>query len=281
MEAARSQPRWLPQKLRHIANESAELPIFNLIGKPLYRRMFQRPFRDGHIYYGAYDTYAEARAAAPAELPRTYANAGTSGMYRDQHQAIRVSDYPLLYWVKQLLDQGRRTFFDLGGHIGVTYYGFRHYIDYPDGLRWTVHDVPDVMEAGAEWAATHDPDGHLGFAPAREDASGQDVLLTSGALQYLDYTLPDLLATLREPPSHVLVNLVPMHPDRTYFTLQNIGKAVLPYRVSATPDFIAAMEALGYEKLDQWCSEERYLRVPFEPACRIDGYSGFCFRMRS
>src|SRR5690606_3735612 len=74
MEAAHPQPHWLPQKLRHIANESAELPIFNLVGKPLYRRMFQRPFRDGHIYYGAYDTYAQAKAAAPAALPRTYAN---------------------------------------------------------------------------------------------------------------------------------------------------------------------------------------------------------------
>src|SRR5690606_31967817 len=160
----------------------------------------------------------------------------------------------------------------------VTYYGFRNYIDYPDGLRWTVHDVPDVMAAGAERAATHDPAGHLAFAPSRDDASGQDVLLTSGALQYLDYTLPELLATLPEPPPHVLVNLVPMHPSRGYFTLQNIGKAVLPYRVSHMPGFISRMEALGYRKRDQWHSEERNLRVPFEPDCRIDGYEGFYFQ---
>lgn len=279
MEAGRSQPHWLPQKLRHIANESAELPIFSLVGKPLYRRMFQKPFRGGHIYYGAYDTYAEAKAAAPPALPRTYANAGTSGMYRDQHQAIRVSDYPLLYWVRHLLDQGRRTFFDLGGHVGVTYYGFRGYIDYPGDLRWTVHDVPDVMEAGAEWAAAHDPAGHLGFATERDGANGQDVLLTSGALQYLDYTLPEMLSTLREPPPHVLVNLVPMHPSKAYFTLQNIGKAVLPYRVSSIPEFTSQMEALGYRKRDQWHSEERYLRVPFEPDSRIDGYEGFYFQL--
>lgn len=272
-----AQDHWLPLKLRHIANESAELPIINLLGKPLYRRMFRRPFHGGHIYYGAFDTYADAKAAAPAQLPRTYANAGTSGMYRGQHEQIRVSDYPLLYWLKRLLDDGQRRIFDLGGHVGVTYYGFRHYIDYPDDMQWTVHDVPDVMEAGAEWAADHDPAGHLQFAASRHDASGHDVLLTSGALQYLDYTLPELLSQLPAPPRHVLVNLVPMHPTRGYFTLQNIGKAVLPYRVSAIPEFVAAMEALGYARRDQWHSEERYLRVPFEPGRRIDGYEGFSF----
>jgi putative methyltransferase (TIGR04325 family) len=269
---------WLAQKLRHIANESAELPVLNLLGKPLYRRIFQRPFHGGNSYYGAYDTYEEAKAAAPPALPKSYAYAGTGGMYRDQHEKIRVSDYPLLYWVKRLLDAGERDFFDLGGHVGVTYYGFRRYADFPDDLRWTVHDVPDVMEAGTEWAAAHDPERRLRFAPSRHDASGHGVLLTSGALQYLDYTLPELLSELAEPPRHVLVNLVPMHPSRGYFTLQNIGKAVLPYRVSAIPEFVAAMEALGYAKLDQWHSQERYLRVPFEPGCRIDGYSGFAFR---
>lgn len=271
---------WLAQKLRHIARESAELPGINLVGKPLYRRIFQRPFHGGNSYYGAYASYAEARAAAPAALPKSYDGTNAGGMYREQHEKIRVSDYPLLYWVKRLLDEGRRDFFDLGGHVGVTYYGFRRYADFPADLRWTVHDVPDVMEAGAEWAEGHDPERRLRFAGSRHDASGHEVLLTSGALQYLDYTLPELLSQLQAPPRHVLVNLVPMHPSRGYFTLQNIGRAVLPYRVSAIPEFVSAMEAQGYEKLDQWHSEERFLRIPFEPGCHIDGYEGFAFRRR-
>ena len=62
--------------------------------------------------------------------------------------------------------------------------------------------------------------------------------------------------------------------------MQNIGRAVLPYRVMAVPEFVAAMEKLGYEIVDQWHTAERYLRVPFEPACRIDGYEGFYLRRR-
>jgi putative methyltransferase (TIGR04325 family) len=270
--------RWLALKLRHIANESAELPGVRWIGRPLYRRLFRRPYHGGNNYSGRYATYAEALAAAPATMPTTYAHAGTSGMYRDQHERIRVSDYPLLHWLGRLLREGQHRIFDLGGHVGVSYYGFRRYLDYPPEMEWCVHDVPDVMEAGRDWATGNDPQGHLRFTGSRSDASGHDVLLTSGALQYLDYTLPEMLQALPDPPAHVLVNLVPMHPSHGYFTLQNIGKAVLPYRVTAIPEFVAAMEALGYALEDQWRSAERYLRVPFEPACRVDGYEGFYFR---
>jgi putative methyltransferase (TIGR04325 family) len=269
---------WLALKLRHIANESAELPGVRLLGKPLYHRIFRRPYHGGNSYSGNYASYAEAKAAAPVTMPTTYAYAGTGGMYREQHERIRVSDYPLVHWLGELLRGGQRRIFDLGGHVGVSYYGFRRYLDYPVDMRWQVHDVPDVVEAGRQWATQNDPEARLQFTDARSDASGQDILLTSGVLQYLDYTLPELLQTLQDPPAHVLVNLVPMHPSRGYFTLQNIGKAVLPYRVMAIAEFVSAMEALGYVVQDQWHSAERYLRVPFEPGCNVDGYEGFYFR---
>ena len=270
--------RWLGLKLRHIANESAELPILRLLGEPLYRRMFRRPSRDGNAYLGKYASYAEAKAATPSTLPNSYAQADTSGMYRDQHNRIRVSDYPMVHWLAKLLGEGSCRIFDLGGHMGVSYYGFRHYLKYPAEMRWLVHDVPDIVRDGREWACTHDPERRLSFTNSRPDASGHDVLLTSGALQYLDFTLPELLQELSDPPKHVVINLVPMHPTHSYFTLQNIGRAILPYRVSAIPEFIAAMQALGYHAVDQWHSAERYIRVPFEPSCRIDGYEGFYFR---
>jgi len=269
---------WAKWKLKRIANEGAELPGVRWLTKPLYRRIFRRRHRSGNAYFGVFDSYEAAKTAAPPALPSTYDFAGAAGMYQDQHQAIRVSDYPLVYWLRRLLDEGQRRMFDLGGHIGVTYYGFQRYIDYPADMRWLVHDVPAVVDAGREWAAKHDARKSLHFTASRSDAEGNDVLITSGALQYLEYTLPELLRTLEPAPPHVLVNLVPMHPRRSYFTLQNIGKAVLPYRVMAVPEFVAAMEALGYVKKDEWNSTERNLRIPFEPACSIDGYQGFYFQ---
>ncbi|MEP6634057.1 MAG: methyltransferase, TIGR04325 family [Luteimonas sp.] len=273
-----NEDRWLAVRLRRIANDVAELPGIRWLAKPLYRRAFNRPCRNGNAYYGIYTTYAEAKAAAPPALPTTFDVAGAGGMYQDRHQQIRVSDYPMVYWLRRLLDAGERRIFDLGGHIGVSYYGFQDYLDYPSDMRWLIHDVPAVVEAGRIHAERNDAAGLLQFTHQRCDADGHSVLVTSGALQYLEYTLPEFLQSLQDAPAHVLVNLTPMHRQRSFFTLQNIGKAVLPYRISAVPEFVTAMENLGYVKQDQWHSTERHLRIPFEPACSIDGYQGFYFR---
>ena len=265
-------------KLRRIAIEAGQLPGLRLVAQPIYRRMFQRPFQPEAHYYGIYDSYAQALADAPPTLPTTYDVQASGRMYRSHLDQIRVSDYPALYWLANLLRAGNREVFDLGGHIGLSYYAFRRYLDYPADLRWLVHDVPAVVSAGRDWAVDHDPEGRLGFTDSRHDANNAGILFTSGALQYLDYTLPELLGQIDQPPAHVLVNMVPMHPSHGYFTLQNIGFAICPYRVSAVGEFIAGMEALGYSIVDLWQSFERHLEVPFAADCDIDSYHGFYFR---
>ncbi len=268
-------------KLRRIAIEAGQLPGLRLLAEPLYRRMFQRPYQPEAHYYGVYDSYQQALADAPPTLPTTYDVEASGRMYRSHLDNIRESDYPVLYWLSRLLSAGGRQVFDLGGHIGLSYYGFRRYLDYPRDLRWRVHDVPAVVSAGRDWAVTHDPESRLAFTDSRHDTDGADIFFTSGALQYLDYTLPELLQQLEKRPTHVLINTVPMHPSRGYFTLQNIGFAICPYRIAAVPEFIAGMEALGYNLIDLWQSFERHLEVPFAPQCDIDCYHGFYFRSES
>lgn len=266
------------RKLRLIANEVAELPLVRSVAKPIYRRLFQRPSKDGLSYYGAFDSFAQALAQVPPTAVSGYNHESVKHWYRERHSRIRVSDYPVVYWLSRLFASGQHALFDLGGHTGVSYYGFRRYLSYPDHLRWTIHDTPSTVDAGRQWAVEHDPHGQLMFADSPKDADAQQILLTCGALQYLDYTLPELLGSLATPPTHVLVNLVPMHPSKGYVTLQNIGVAICPYRVMAVPAFVADMEALGYRTIDHWESHERRLRVPFEPACTIGSFHGFYFR---
>lgn len=267
----------LKNKLRRIANETAELPGIRLLAEPVYRRMFQRPYRNGNAYYGAYPTYDEALKQIADSTNSTYNVAQSAGKYREFLDRVRLSDYPLLYWLARLFPKQPSRLFDLGGHIGVSYYGFRRYLDYPARMRWLVHDVAAVCEEGKTWARDNDSTGQLEFVHSPEDVEGCDILLTSGALQYLDYTLADLLAKVRHPPADVLVNQVPMHSQLDYFTLQNIGFATCPYHVQSVERFTAGMEACGYACRDHWQSHERQLRVPFRPHCAIDSYHGFYF----
>ncbi len=266
----------LAGELRQIANGFAELPGLRLLAKPVYRYRFAQPHDndENSSYYGSYDSFAQAKAQAPRQLPTNFNTPAASQLYRRYLDHLRITDYPVLFWLSRWLEQGGRRAFELGGHIGTSYYAFRSYLAYPADMRWLVHDVPAVMAAGRDWAVEHDPEKRLAFADSPDRVDGCDLLVTSGALQYLEYTLAELLRQAPRAPSHVLVNRVPMHPSRGYYTLQNFGIAVCPYRVMAVPEFIADMEAIGYCVVDHW-SHDRSLRVPFEPACRIDSYHGF------
>jgi putative methyltransferase (TIGR04325 family) len=268
----------LARRIRHLVHETAELPGFRLIAKPAYRRWFQSEHNVVNAYCGVFDSYEEALAHAPKSRPNTYDVEDAAEMYRDRFDSIRVSDYPLVYWLSRLLAQGQRRIFDLGGHTGVSYYGFRRYLDYPSELRWLIHDTPAAIAAGKKQALVLDPERRLSFTARREDADGQEVLIASGVLQYLDYTLPEFLRCLAKAPPHVVVNLTPMHPSSGFVTLQHIGVAILPYRVMAVPEIVKAMDSLGYRIADRWESFERNLRVPFEPARDVDRYYGFYFR---
>lgn len=261
-----------------IAVRAAELPGLQVVGRPLYRRYFRRPYQGGNAYYGMFESYSQALAAAPESMPNTYDVDAAAKMYRGQLRRVRSCDYPAMYWLSRLLGEGVRDVFDLGGHMGQAYYGFREYIDYPADISWRVHDVPAVMDAGRQWAREHDPLERLGFADHPKDADGCDLLITTGALQYLEYSLPELLQGLAHAPADVLVNLVPMHLQQGYFTLQNLGIAICPYRVMCLPEFVDEMAALGYDMVDQWELVERHIRIPFEPTAAIDSYHGMYFR---
>lgn len=265
--------------LSRIAHAVAELPGFRFVAEPLYRRQFLRFRREANACCGVFTTYSEASALAQSHsAASTYDIDAAAQLYQDRLERVLVSDYPSIYWLSRLFSGGARTVFDLGGHIGISYYGFRKHIDYPAGLRWLVHDLPTMITAGRTHARVHDIKRQLAFCESTDEASGCDVLFSSGALQYLAYTLPELLQRLDSPPPNIVVNLVPMHPERSFFTLQNIRIAICPYRVTAVPEFIEELEDMGYTLVDHWRSYERSLRIPFRHRYDVDSYHGFYFK---
>ncbi len=270
----------LSRNLRRMSYDLAELPGISWLARPLYRQMFMRDVLPGNSYCGAYATFDEARANAPKTGATSFDVPESGDLYPDHLGGVRVSDYPVIFWLDQLFRSGLRSLFDLGGNIGTSYYGFQHHLVYPDDLRWQVHDVPAVLAAGREWASRNDVEGKLGFTSSCDDADGCDMLLCSGVLQYLDFSLPDMLRKLKHPPGHLLINLTPLHPSRTFVTLQRVtrqgvGIASCPYTVTAVAQFIDAFRQSGYAVVDHWESLERHMRVPFEPSLSIDRYHGF------
>jgi putative methyltransferase (TIGR04325 family) len=260
--------------VRGILVETLKLPPLQWVARRAYDRYFEHQ-RSGVHYRGIYPSHAAALDHAPASSQIGYDNSDAAAQYRHRVKRLRVSEYPALFWLTRLLAQGQRSFFDLGGHFGHLYYSFQNYCQFPDDLRWTVCDLPTTVAAGREWAQSHDAARRLDFTERSSDADGHDALLVFGTLQYLDYSLEDLLTGLPRPPRHIVINLTPMHPSLDFYTVQNMGFACVPYHILSMTKFLAAMRERGYEVVDRWESYERECRVPFESAHDVDCYSGF------
>lgn len=231
-----------------------------------------------HSFRGVFDTFQAAADSAPPVRPLGYDHPEAANMYEDRRSKIHTTDYPPLFWFASLFARQRASrVFDLGGHVGVSYYPYRKVLQYPDSLRWIVFDVPAVVRRGREIAAAEDSFGQLSFTESFSDASGCDVLFACGSLQYLPWTLGSELAKLPDPPRHVVINMLPVHPTCEYFTLQAIGTAFCPYRILSEPKLIAEMRDAGYTQVDRWVHPEKACKIPFAPEFSLDHYAGFYF----
>lgn len=265
------------EPLYRAAERISGWPVVGGLLRSRYERRF-RANRDANLFRGVYRTFDEALASAPGELPTGYDNPAAAAMYLDRTRRTHPTDYPVMFWLQRLFSEGCRTVFDLGGHVGVSYYAYRRHLPYPPGLRWRVHDVPAVMARGRSLALERDAERMLSFADDFAAADGHDILAAQGSLQYLPDTLAERLARLGAPPRHLLVNLMPLHDRETFYTLQGLGTAYCPYRVTATGEFLAGLEALRYRLVDTWENPDKKCDIPFHPAHSLDRYHGFYFR---
>jgi putative methyltransferase (TIGR04325 family) len=239
-----------------------------------YRRKFLDN-QDDNLFMGSFESFAAAEAGAPPSKSVGYDNAqAATQLYSHQ---VYFYDYPALFWLGRSLEDGMTRIFDLGGHVGIKYYAFRRVLPYPDGLRWTVCDVPGVVRAGEALALQRDAAAQLGFTTALADASGCDVLYASGSLQYLPQRLSEILAALAVKPRRIVLNTTALHPERTLYTLNSIGFAVCPYRIEHHDDLMAQLKQAGYRRRDVWRNEGKPIEVPFVDGGDKAYYAGCCF----
>lgn len=230
-----------------------------------------------NLFIGVFDTFEAALSCAPESRPRGYDNTESANIA----YASRIVqwDYPALFWLKSSMVDGLHSVFDLGGHVGIKYYAFRRAVAYPPNLRWTVCDVPAVVARGREIAAARAPEGNLSFTDKYSDMDGHEIVYASGSLQYLPITLASMLGDLRRLPKRIIINITPIHPTRSFFTLNSIGTAICAYRVQQRTQFIESIAALGYTKMDEWENAGKGMHLPLEEGYDVDQYSGFCFAL--
>lgn len=253
-----------------------QAPFVRQLRRWRYHQIFARTRVWANLHWGTFASFDEAMKAAPATLHAGYREA--PDRYRHKLDALEPSDYPVLFWMGKLLGEARSVV-DLGGNVGVTYHAFRRYLRYPEELRWTVVDLPAVLAEGRSVASSR-PSGGLQFAAALREVEHSEIFLASGSLQFIAGTMADHLAQLRERPTHLVLNKLPLHEGATVVTLQNTGDSFAPCWLYNARELISSIEALGYELVDRWSCADRSLYVPFDERS-VPAFSGLYFRERA
>jgi putative methyltransferase (TIGR04325 family) len=123
--------------------------------------------------------------------------------YKDKLSTNTASyDYPVLFWLSQIFNQSsnKLTVFDFGGNVGNHFYSYSTILKYPDGLNWTVCDLPEITKAGQKLAQDLNSSLSLSFTTEFIEANGKNIFIASGSLQYVDSPSVSLSLLLRKTP---------------------------------------------------------------------------------
>jgi putative methyltransferase (TIGR04325 family) len=165
--------------------------------------------------------------------------------------------------------------------VGLAYYSYRQYLEYPEDFKWIVCDLPKAVEVGKKIAEKSKNTEQLSFITDLKDLkSVHNVFFTAGTLQYIEKSLSEIITEFSTLPEHILVQRVPVYDGKTYITLQNLINSAVPYKIQNRHQFIKEICDLGYELVDDW-KNNRTCFIPFHPECFVDGYHGFYFRKKS
>lgn len=236
--------------------------------------------RDQNLFYGVYERWEEAEAAAASYGKSGYDNQESADLYKFMMR-IAPHDYPALYWISRSLSEGATSVFDVGGAIGIKFYAFKEHLSAWPGLRWRVQDVAAVAARGRELAGERGVAGQLDFTDKFADGDGFDLLFASGVVQYLPKRLGELLEGFRKLPRRIIVNTAAIHPQHEFYTVNSIGTAFCPYRIQTQAGFIGSLSKLGYRVKESWMNVGKPMTIPFRPDYSIADYSGYCLDLKA
>jgi putative methyltransferase (TIGR04325 family) len=265
--------------------------------KQVYQQWYQHKFaNDCHgCFWGVFETFEEAIRAAPptktigyncAELAQAYqieiavhtSPTADLGSGKPSQLLMRSFDYPVLYWIERIVQNtplDRIEFFDFGGNLGIHFLSYSSYLDFTISLKWVVCDLPEIVKLGQ----IQNRDPRLTFTTDFQLASGSDIFLASGSLQYEEVDITLKINSLEQKPKHLLINKLGLYDGKKIVTLQNGGRVFYPQYIFNWDDFIQSFKLIGYELIDSWEDNVGNCYIPFHPEVNVPCYHGFYFKL--
>lgn len=265
----------LPRTVARLADIAGGVPLLRGLLSLIHTRYFNNASGHIRLFRGIYADFSSASRDIPDTRLLGYDNEASAHRLKEERFRITPSDYPVMFWLSRLLPECR-LLFDWGGNVGISYFGYRHYLDYAPQLTWLINDVPSVVALGRTIAAEESASG-LDFTTALDPMANADILLAGGSMQFIDDPFA-ALRSVRSLPRHILVNKAPVYQHPAAVTLQNMGTAICPNHLFNRNEFVRQFALLGYRMIDEWAIPGLSCRIPFFRSHSIAAYSGFYFR---
>ena len=194
-----------------------------------------------------------------------------------ERMRLSTHDYPPLFWIgKLVLHNGLRIIGDFGGSVGVSFYAFENYFDFPPDLMWMICELPAAVENG-ERIAKERGEFRLSFVNNPAAIADSQIFHAAGALQYLEKTPAQLLKDVGVRSKYLVINKIPLSQKESFVTIESGGYGFYPCRIQAERSFLSEMRSSGYEILDRWKCLEHRMDVILHPELAFTYYQGFVF----
>lgn len=249
----------------------------NLIPSSVRESSYRRRFienRQDNLFMGSFGDFEAAAASAPTRAAIDFSDVAAP-LHIPQ---VQFSDYPSVFWLGRALSEGMRSVLEVGGNVGARYYAFRRMLSYPPDLRWTISESKEMVARGRELAARRQVGDQLAFVTDDQPASdAHDVVYASGSLPYLPIRISDIIAAQPSKPKRIILNMIPVHPERTLYTLNSSDAGISPCRIQHHDELLTELLSAGYERRDGWRNTGMNIRIPFVHGGEQLYYAGCCF----
>jgi putative methyltransferase (TIGR04325 family) len=257
-----------------LAERATRIPPLQSWLNHRHKRSFDIASGRQRIFHGIYPDFASAIRDIPPGRLQGHDNEASVLRLADARLRVVPSDYPIMFWLQKLLP-ACQLLFDLGGGVGISYFGYRKFLQYPAPMTWLVAELPAAVAVGVQ-IARHESATTLRFTTTLEELPQADILLAAGCLQLIEKPF-ELLSSVPSLPPHILINKVPLRDLPAAVTLHNTGAAFCAYHLFNRAQFVGAFKAFGYELRDEWAVPELSAHIPYFPDHSIPAYSGFYF----
>ena len=240
------------------------------------RYTLTRKHQEG-LFTGVFSTYELAQEHIPEIYKVGWNNKDSSRLWLHQYDMIQPTAYSTFFWIQEILKEND-ALVDYGGSIGLSYYGYTERTALPKGVTWNVVEVPTVAETGRELATKNHATGLVFFDDLRR-APPSTLFFSAGALQYIRDGVPGFMEKLSSLPKHIIINKLPLI-DKTpsFWTIQNFGASISPYRIYNRKEFLDYFGTFGYQIVDTWEVPDLSCDIPFHPRHTISRMTGLYLR---